>query len=149
MATRVAGNGGGGQMRGAVSPGGGEARSVQVMTVAEVLVVDRSGRFVVVRSGDIAGNSDVDAVGEGDGEDQVWMLINTDPQARKSTTGTSRSDSSSRLSSVQPGRTVNVKGGGSMSWDLNMEVAQNHVVSKEGPVKCKVAVLWDVTNNAR
>lgn len=129
-------------------PGG--TRSV---LVDQVLRNDSDGRFVLIRAR--PGQSDVAEAREGDGEGEIWMLINTDPQARKTGGGGSRADSS-RLADVRAGRTVAVKGGESMTWGLNLDLLSKQTVgqSTDGKVeealmtKCKVAVLWEVVGGS-
>lgn len=147
MATRVAGGSGGTQTRAAGNADNENSGSTQVIPVSEIVVSDRSGRFVMVRSRD--DGDGVDIGGEKSGKEQIWMLINTDPQARKPTTNTSRSDTTSSLSSVRPGQMVNIKGGESMSWNLNVDLPEKQAVSEGALNQCRVAVLWDVTNDAR
>lgn len=123
------------------------------LLVKDVILTDNNSRFVLIRSQphsiSTATHHQPDGQQHGTAfETEAWLLINTDPQSRTSSVGTtSRTDLHSRLTGVQPGKIVNVKGGESMNWELkvapDMHLGSDIMDSKR-PGKCRAAVLWDV-----
>lgn len=124
------------------------------VVVEKILLVDPSGRFVVVSAR--ANPNDEDSGWEGQEGSLAtamgtrWILINTDPQS-KSSSGSRVSVSSSKLAAVRPGVTVLVKGGEHMVWDLDVcSLLEKDMESenRDGGVtrkmSCKVTVLWEV-----
>lgn len=120
--------------------------------VKEVLLIDNNGRFILIRShpSPTSSLSHQDTNVQHDGE--TWMLINTDPQSRKPNSGSLRSEAYSRLAAVQTGKTINIKGGEAMTWELSLNLNLGRTErtntgnegNADGTRSCKVAVLWDV-----